>query len=114
MTARGRTSAWESLARYLQKLGLTAVRLLAQSNHLLWEEILRKWKINTLKASFEVGKGTRMGTPILKTFLWQRLCTLAFKGTVPFIPLSPVGSIGFKRLYCFLKCCVRVGSISSA
>lgn len=36
------------LAQYLQKLALTAIWLLAPSNHLFWEEILRKWeKTNT-------------------------------------------------------------------
>lgn len=44
------------LGQYLQKLGLTAVGLLAPSNHLFWEEILRKWKSKYVKGQIKSGE----------------------------------------------------------
>ena len=43
-------------AQYLQKLGVTAVGLLAPRNHLFWEEILGCGKTKMVKVSFQVGK----------------------------------------------------------
>lgn len=43
-------------AQYLQKLGVTAVGLLAPRNHLFWEEILGYGKTKMVKVSFQVGK----------------------------------------------------------
>lgn len=55
-------------AQYLQKLGLTAVGLLAPGNHLFGEEILGHGKTEGFKVSLRVGKSKLAGMPVLKHY----------------------------------------------